>query len=303
MPADCPHTLEYFVRDAHKALPEPVDRTFTFRNQEFRGCRFSQPEGEGHCSHVAIVTPGQAASTVPNPQTKSKTNPSIPPSGLELGQTQAPGGSEFLDGDMFFFLRDDHLLFCSTGLVINRLADYLRLLFEKSGLPECASMFNLTKVAAVDKAQMIQNGVSELILDCGLYKATVEHEKRTLHKRIFGGLMDELWAFFSKDPELNAYTDSENLTVELSISFNRAHKGGEMGQRRIQSLAQQAVDDDDPEGFKIRTFNGETLTANDVCLRKKVRIERNGKTVYYEPVWRCMREYYEELRDKGFLEQ
>ncbi len=98
-------------------------------------------------------------------------------------------------------------------------------------------------------------------------------------------------------------TDAENITAELVLKFDRREKGDGKGQLRLQDIAKRVVEDEESDGFKIKTYNNDTLTAQEIVLRKIVKLEKNGKTVFHQDVWRCMSDYFNELRDKGILEQ
>ena len=290
----CQHSLEHYLALAHDALPLVHQRTFPLGNQEIKGCHAEQLPS-GCYAHVTVVTPGEAATTVPDEQDTPH---------VDLQQIPPPEKSNYMDGDMCFFLKGNHLLFCSTHLPVSRAKDYIREVFEQTGQPDAARAFTFTQVADVDKLQMIQTGVKSLSLGAGLFPATARYQERqTVRKQLLGGMMREIFSLFQKDPSLKDYTEEENITAELVIKFNRSLKGGAKGQLRMQKLAEMVIDDKEHEGFKIKTYNNESLTAEDVVLRKSVRVEKDGKTVQYRDVWENMRQYFAELQKNGLLEQ
>ncbi len=291
----CPHTLAYYLYRAHETLADVAHRTFPFGGQELKGCHVKQPSENECYAHVTLTTPGEPATIVPDAHNEHQ---------ADLQQMDAPDRGNFMDGDLWFYLKGDHMLFCSTQLPVNRARDYIREVLDRAGQPETAHVFTFTQVADVDKIQMIQNGISSITLGAGLFPATVHYQQRqTVRKRLLAGIVNDIRALFEDDPELKEYTDAENITAELLLKFNRRHKGGDKGQLRMQALAEKVVEDDESEGFAIMTFNKEKLTPQNIVLRKVIKLERNGKTVHYEEVWRCMRDYFDELRSKGLLEQ
>lgn len=294
-PEPCSQTLAYYLYHSHNRLPEVAHRTFPLASQEIKGCHVSHPTESECYAHVTLTTPGEPATLVPDAHNAAQ---------ADLQQMAAPKQTNFMDGDLWFYLNDNHMLFCSTQLPVSRAKDYIHEILVSTGQPDAVCGFALNQVADVDKIQMIQNGISSISLGAGLYPASVSYLKRqTVRKYLLNGIINNIRALFEDDPELSEYRDAENITAELLLKFNRRRTGGELGQYRMQSLAEKVVEDEESEGFRIRTFNNETLTAQNIVLRKRVKIEKNGKTVPHQDVWRNMHDYFEELRDKGLLEQ
>ena len=292
---ECSRALAHYLRQAHDKLPEVAQRTFLLGAQELKGCHYDHPTENEFYVHVTLTTPGESATIVPDAHGASH---------ADLEQMAAPAQANFMDGDLWFYLNGNHLLFCSTKLPISRAKDFIYEILDRGEQPETAKKFTFTQVANVDKIQMLQNGIRSITLGAGLFPATVHYEQRqTVRKRLLDRISDEIRALFQGEPELENCTDAENITAELVLKFDRREKGDRKGQLRLQDIAKRVVEDEESDGFKIKTYNNDTLTAQEIVLRKTVKLEKNGKTVFHQDVWRCMNDYFNELRDKGLLEQ
>ncbi|MGE4296955.1 MAG: hypothetical protein AB7E47_02905 [Desulfovibrionaceae bacterium] len=296
------HSLYEYVATALRKKKTVADRTVEIDGQEVKCCHERKAKAQDTKNprlylHISVSTPGEAVSLVP----KEGKNPEV-----DLGTATAPKGTDFMDGDLMLFIEGNHVLFCSTGLRVGKAKEYLMRLFEEADQPEDALAFSLVSVADVDKIKLIrERGVKRLHLNAGLYVATQEHEERegrTVTQKVVKAVTNEILALFEEDDDFKEYADAENLTAEVVIKFDRRVKGGELGQERLEKLAQMAVDDGD-EGFKIITNDDEKISSTSITLRKYVRVPQHGKTVKHAVVWAEMRSYMGELREQGLLAQ
>lgn len=285
-------TLEEALKSAHAILPTVKERSFSFGEQELKGCHVRQTE-DGHFVHITLATPGEPASMVPVGEQVGE---------VDVQLADPPAHADYMDSDMFFLVKDNHMLFCSSGMKYTKAKDYIRFLFERTGQPETVTNFYLHRVANVDKLRLIRQGVNAVRLGCGVYAATEQYEERiSIRQRLLGPIVAELRALTSKDPRLRDITENENLTAELIIKINRSKKGGELGQARMEILAEKVIEEDE-DGFRIETFNGITMTQKEITLRKEASLEKYGKSVHYEDAWKAMSNYFAELRRVGALE-
>ncbi|ADU63420.1 MAG: hypothetical protein KUA35_10290 [Pseudodesulfovibrio sp.] len=295
-------TLCEYLAAAHRRVTTVADRTFTIDGQEVKCCheerkRDPSTKERRQYVHVSVSTPGEPVSLVPQGGQNKE---------VDLGTAVPPQGNDFMDGDLMLLVQDNHVLFCSTGLRVSKAKEYLMHLLEKTGQPEEALAFSLVSVADVDKVRMIrEKGVKRLHLSAGLFPATLDHLKRTtntMSEKVVKAVTEEFLEICKKDESLAQYSEAENLTAEIILKYDRRFKGGELGQKRIESLAEMAVDEGD-DGFKIVTGDGETISASTITLRKEIKVPKYGKTVRHESVWAEMRTYLKELRNKGLLDQ
>lgn len=105
--------------------------------------------------HIAADTPGEEASIVPKAKKETEE--------LDVGTVAAPTDAEFLDGDAFLYVKDDHVCMCTTGLRDGAVRQFLYEFFDKANLGRYATRFDLMKVANVDKLKMLRTqGVKEI---------------------------------------------------------------------------------------------------------------------------------------------
>nr|DAR41039.1 MAG TPA: hypothetical protein [Caudoviricetes sp.] len=286
--------MEVLLDKAHAALPDVNDRVFSSEGQEFKSCHVRQTKSEGHYVHVTAVTPGEPSSAVPN-----KTNVRE----VDVQLVAPPADGNYMDSDMFFLVKGNHMLFSSSGLPVSKAKEYIKALLEKTGNADDEIKFSIQKMANVDKLRLIRQGVSEISLGCNISPATFQYEERTTVRTfLMGHVLDGFRAFFAKDPRFREIAEQENVTAEVTFKFNRARKGGENGKARMQTLSEKLIAEDD-DGFRIITYGGEKISYEEVCIKKAIKFKKFGKSVQYEDVWNSMKEYLSELQRTGVLEQ
>jgi len=199
----------------------------------------------------------------------------------------------------------NHVLLCATNLHEKRAERYMIEIIEATGVAPREAQFSLCRKADVDKIQLIRNqGVRSLNLGVSLFEATLDHmERTTVKKRLGGGLMDEVKAMLSEDPELQEIDAAENLSAEIILKFDSRRKDKALGRQRVETLATRLIEDGEDEGFTIVTMEGEKIKGSDISLRKTVCLPKYGKSVFCGDAWRALEEYYYELQAGGLLEQ
>lgn len=279
-------TLESYIRQAIQALPTADDRTVEHGEDHFVRCLSARRRQTGGVFlHLTADTPGEAASTVPKALNTPDAN---------IGEVAPPDDAEFMDGDAFLFVRDDHVCFCSTGLRDGGIYAFLVQLFEKADLGENSGLFQLGKVADADKLALIEaNGVKEILLSASVSEAVSHYAGRQAQPvgilRAVGRKFHSLIA----DEE----DHQDNLMVQVSIAADgRIKHNKEQGYERLQVLATQLVNDaEDGDMFTIVTQDDQKITAGKIILQKQVSIASTGKTVSRDPAWNELAVYYHEL--------
>jgi hypothetical protein len=239
-------------------------------------------------------TPGEAASTVPKALNHADVN---------VGTVPPPNNAEYMDGDAFLYILEDHVCYCSLNIRDGGLVYALGALFEKAGLGENSALFSLEKIADASKLQMIaQRGVKEVVLDASLYEATSLFNAR--HAEPVGLLRSIGRTFYSLRANDNA-DRVDNLQVRVSITADgRVRHNEHLGDERIKDLARRLVNNEhDGDHYTIITKDDQKITADSILLHKIVRIAAFGKSVALEPTWTELIHYYAELEDGNFLEQ
>lgn len=247
--------------------------------------------GTGHFLHVVAFTPGEEASIVPHAHSG------------DLATTPPPEDADFMDGDIMAMICGNDVVLCANSLHEKQLERFLVKYLDAAGINDPEQTFELSKIANVNKVKMIQDqGVKEVCFDSSLYEASFLHtERQTVHNRLTGKFFDEFRALFFQDEEPIDLVEAENLTVKLVLSYDKRKKGADFSRKKLETMANRAYTEDD-EGIKIKTFNGDIVSASDITLKKQVVLNRHGKTVWYSDAWSEIEKYYQELKAGGFLE-
>jgi len=270
---------------ANKRFPSEDDRpAIEERHYEHKA-------GTGHLLHIVAFTPGEEASIVPHARTG------------DLATTPPPDDADFMDGDIMAMICVNDVVVCANSLHEKQLERFLVRYLDAAGLSAPDQAFELSKVANVNRIKMIKDqGVKEVCFDSSLYEASFLHtERQTVQNRLLGGLFDDFKALFFKDDEAIDLEEAENLTVKLVLSYDKRRKGADFSRKKLEMMADRAYTEDD-EGIKIKTFNGDMVSASDITLKKQVIINRHGKSVWYSDAWIEIEKYYDELKAGGFLE-
>ncbi len=289
-------TLESCLKGAHAVLKTVQDRTIIRDSgQHVSAIKKLAPREGGFFLHLTADTPGEEASVIP--KTKKDTEE------LEVGTVAAPDNAEFMDGDAFLYVKDDHVCMCATGLRDGAVRLFLYEFFDKAGLGDHATKFELMKAANVDKLKMLKTqGVKEIALNASLYQATAQYDKR---KSSTGGLLRAVAKHIQAivQAELEDFDDS--LRVQVTIKTDgRVRKHLSLGEKRIEKLATDVVEHAETnDDFEIITNYGQRVRPDEIFLSETMFIAGLGKSVKRMDAWEHLEKYYKRLRKAGALEQ
>lgn len=288
-------TLEKCLKDALANLKTINDRTVVKGGQHTRIVKQQNVTAGGTYFHFTSDTPGESASVVP------KAGPGIVE--LDVKSQKPPTDGEWLDGDAFLYVYDDHVCMCSTAMRDATIQNYMFELFKKAQLRKDSIRFELTKVADVTKLKMLHSqGVKELEIRASLYQATANYEKRKSH--VTGGLgaVGKHLKNFLKKP--NDVTP-DSLRVFITLKVDRRHpKEISLGERTIEALAADVVKNPEKsEDYVIITKTGQRISPREIFMKSTVAIECDGKTVNRTKAWRELSAFFNQLKAAGVLEQ
>jgi hypothetical protein len=156
----------------------------------------------------------------------------------EVDTAPPPDGAEFMDGDIFLYVRGNHVCMCATGIREGAIHFYLSSIFNKARLPVEATQFELQRVADVNKVKMIQSqGVKEVDLAATLYDASLKYINRRGTPGLLGVVGKHIGALFGKD----SGSADENLMVTLGIRTDGRRKGTVLAAKRLEKIAEDVV--------------------------------------------------------------
>lgn len=289
-------TLESCLKSAHSALKTVQERTIIRDSgQHISAVKKLAPREGGFFLHLTADTPGEEASVVPKIQRDTEE--------LDVGTVAAPDNAEFLDGDAFLYANGDHVCMCTTGLRDGAVRQFLYELFDKAGLGDHATKFDLMKAANVDTIRMLKTqGVKEVALNASLYQATEQYEKR---KSTAGGMLRVIARHLQAilQSELEDFDDSLRVQVTIKTD-NRVRKHLSVGERRIEKIATDVLEHaENSDDFEIVTAYGQKVRPNEIFLNEKMFIDSQGKSVKRTDAWDHLEKYYKRLKRSGALEQ
>ncbi len=288
-------TLESCLRSAHIALKTVEDRTvIRDSGQCIRSAKKHAPRDGGIFVHLIADTPGERASVIPKMKTGVEE--------VEVGTAGPPDDSEFMDGDAFLYVRDDHVCMCGTGIRDGAIRLFLYEFFTKAKLGKHSRKFDLLKTPKLDKLRMLNaQGVKEIELRASLYQATAQYERR---KSNTSGVLRKIATHIRSvvGGEKEDFDDSLRVGVVIKTD-ERSRKHLKLGEKRIEDMATDVVKnfemDDD---FTITTNTGQKIRANEIFINEVALIDAFGKSVKCQKAWDALLDFYGSLKKTGALE-
>lgn len=288
-------TLEKCIRDAHAALKSVDDRTIGHGGQLTKSVKQKNNGPGGLFLHLTVETPGGATSLVPH------VGPTAPD--LDLKTQKAPSNAEYLDADAFIFVRNDHVVLCTTGIRDGAVAHFLYELFKKAKLRQDSIRFHFEKIADVTKLKMLHaQGVKEIELDAALFKATAEFAQR---KADAFGSLGAVGKFFKSliDKPYDVTPDGLMVSVGLRID-RRFQKKISVGYKTIEDIAANAVKNyKEKDAYTIITKAGQRISPTEIFIKTTVEIDTQGKSVDRDKTWRELVHFYDTLKNSGVVEE
>lgn len=299
------YTLESLLTSSLATLSTVGDRTFAFSKGTLSGSSIKVDKGV--YLQATTYIEDEPASTIENDKTVASSKVDI---------QHAPAGKEFIDGEVFAYIKGDNIVLCTTKVREGVFLDYVQKLLSKANYVNESSILELTKVAKADKLKMIESkGVKEIVLDASLYEASLLHNKRVSPiSGVKAKIAKELAALFAKDPSLSKIQSTENLNVQLAIKFDgseaRKHTKnatfGAAGRERLDETAKEIIAGSSlfsDDGFAIITNDGQRITHDEIKVSSPYKIKALGKSLSTPDAWQKLKDYYDYLELGGILVQ
>ena len=286
-------TLEGRLIAARRRQSTVHKRTFIRDNgQVIKGIVCQIPRSGGIILHITAETPGDMASIL---RVAHDTDEAI-----TVGTAAAPSNAEFMDGDIFAYVRHDHVCICSSALREATLGWFLRQMFSAARMPPAAGQFELKKVANIDRLRVLNSeGVKEISLGSTLYEATTSYESRQHDvSGVLSAIGHHISALFGSDRR----PTPDNLKVSVTLKADgRMKEGDVLGYRRLSGLATELIDSDDD--YVITTRANRKITPESMVVRKVVDLPAHGKSVIRDAALHALADFYSELASGGVLSQ
>ena len=286
--------LEKLIQSAHNKLRTISDRKFKRSDGQYvKGIWQKSEKRGGLYIHVAAETPGDLASTLLRAAEKSSSD--------EVGTASPPRGTEYMDGDIIFYVKNNDLCLCATGLHEAAIMAYCDELFRKAELGEEAIKYELRKVANIDKMKLIESqGVKEIELGTTLNEASIKYMKRTtVAEGALKVLGKHLRAVFRGDKP----DSSDNIRFGIVLKTDGRMEGEVLGEKRLRAAAKELIGSKGKEAYTIVTKSNQRIGPDEIFIRKQVGIDRHGKSVNRDKACKALREFYVELVKTGITAQ
>ncbi|MGX9463506.1 hypothetical protein ACWXWU_20105 [Shewanella sp. A14] len=300
-------SLESLLIDAHQVLDTVGKRTFEVSSgAEIRGASFK--DDGGLYLQIASYVPGESTSIIDKSKRAKQSN--------VTAQT-APDGKDYLDGEVFVYIKGNHVILCPSGVRETVVETYVWHVLRAIEKKEIAKTFELDKVAKTNKLRMIKDeGVKEIDLNTSLYEASLIHMDQK-NPKVSGwkkAMANQLSAVFSKDKDLKDITEKENLNVKVTIKFDgmearrnsKDPEFGKAGKKRLEKTAEQVIaefDEEHENGFVIVTGAGNRITSDEIRVSDSFRVETLGKSLSKSAAWTKLKEYHDRLDADGVFKQ
>jgi hypothetical protein len=157
-------------------------------------------------------------------------------------------------------------------------------------------------VADVNKVKLIKaQGVKEIEIRATMFEATASYQRRkTQALGTLGAAAKHLKALLGKENDVT----NDALKILLSLKVDRRLKGIPLGEKRIEQLAADLLDNQEGhDDFTIITKSGQRISREEIYMRITVPIKGVGKSVDREAAWKELRSFYLSLEKAGALEQ
>ena len=288
------YDMENLMKEAHTALTTTAQRAFEYNDGHIQGSSF-ETRSNGFLCHVAFFVHTQQASLIPIPSDDKTT---------ETFLLAPPDNKNYLQGDVFFLIKNNHIIVCTSGLAEHAVVVYMRGMLEAVGRSSLAMEFSVESIMNEKKLDVLKEGVKSLSLNTAIYTASVDHHARrvqensTIADKLVSSIKDVLAEFVITSDESKDIKDKENLSVKVELSFD-GRKKGEISKGKLQALASDSLDE---EGFTIVTKNDKKITFNEIRLHEKIPLAVSGTSVSKEAAWNSMGAYFNKLKSTGMLE-
>jgi hypothetical protein len=289
--------FERCVRQALAKLTTVADTAITRDNSQVLSClsRELRPKG-GVCLHITAMTPGSEASVISRSGMDTSDQ-------MNVGTLSPPDGSEFMNGDVFIFVRKDNVCVCANAIHDGTIRNYFHSIFNKAKLQESSTKFDLVSVANLERVKFIHDhGIKSITLNAALFKASndlIRNSKRT--RGGTGAVAKFLTAMFGKENDVT----NDSIVVKLTLETDgRVRKHIQLGEQRLEHWAVDLVTHQEPgDDYVIITKDKQVIRPDELKVQKLCSVLIKGNSVDREHAWTELLDFYRDLCETGAVEE
>jgi len=263
--------LEELLSTAHEINPDIKDRKIPYKDDRIVEGRNYDVVDVGLYLHIVTYTPDEKANIVPIDDNKQKS---------EVGTTDAPQNSEFMDGDIIMYIKDNDITMTKSTHenAAYHLINYLIMKTFEEYQPNFIKFNNQISHNAL---KLLEKGVKEIDIDASAYREDLT-KKETLINRIFPE--DGLFAsFLYKEKTRKEILKEQDLKVQLKISSEKLNN--EELSPKSMHLAGEYLINESTGGYKIILKDGNTVSHEEIVMKKNFSASKNGKTIDIYEAW------------------
>lgn len=292
-------TLQDTLLLLHERFIDVVDRTFEHHGAEIKGLQWRSEAGL-FLGHLTRSYPGQSALLVPD------TDPGQERASRE--EIDPPERRAFLNGDLFFAVFEDHLVYCSNGNCrLAALLAYLEQLAEAEFESGLSGIMRFAAEITPEFRKTIRRGdVKSVVLQSSVARATLYREERERDL----GPFSMRWIrnsipLLAQSDDLSTYEWEalENSRMSFELDFDGRKKSGGYGEASevVESFAENVLNSSEELYFKIKGSE-KVITPEETRLQSTAHVPLRGNSIDREATWLELRDFLYGLLESGQIE-
>ncbi len=222
----------------------------------------------------------------------------------------APNEHEFINGEAYLLFKDHHVVFCSHGLTLITVQNYLNNFLHNENTDDG---FEFTNVANINKLQLLnRNGVKAFNFSASMYKITqdelnrkAEDKNRSHISSLFNKFIQNAKDEFSKELTEEEQKILQELQVDVSVRLIGNSRASLEAQKFVKAEAQEMLADEElPPEVAFITGNDETVKSSEIQLHKTITVQKlnQSNSLQHEDAWLGLGDYFDELKRQKFTE-
>lgn len=293
-----PFDVESLIRFARQSLPTVASSEWRRAGEVIRIQHLR--DDNGLFMHFVRYVPGENSDTLTPGADQAEDNEEPHP---------APDGMEYKDGDFFILCKGHDIIGCAHGMSMHhgKIAAYLKHYLKVGHVDDhhpdgIEYNFQISTALNLEKFRLIEtHGVSRIGFQASAYNASYrELAPGSLIGRARNTLGNAIKNRFERFDQQRELEIMEDLVLEASIKLKGNSRADEGAQSELRRIAEESLEDD---SVTIYTQKNEAIKASDIRLQTKVSLDKHGKSVHHDEVWRKMNIYYCDLQRDRLLDQ
>lgn len=285
-PEDAAFNLYQAAKTAHQHLCNVAERSFD-RGDKRYSCLKCEDSSDGLLLNISACTPGEPVNTIPHPNSDTSAEPEI---------VGAPQNKDFMDGDSFALIHENHALICSVRNHPSILKSYLDAIFNEAGVE--TPHYLLSPAAPTQALRLLSEGIRSIDVYAAAYTAELSQIKDS-NKNRFANLL--LSALKSEKPLADA-TDQKNTHAKAIFSVRQSGKidTTSLTQKEFLELAKSLLDGEEAP-FTIVTKGNSRITPDMLQRKVKINFTPFGKTIFRSDAWAALAAQKQEWESEGLF--